>query len=91
MVWFNLGMHHVPHTGDLPNTVYTLAHAAAVLEPFNYFERNPSSSTRQQIRINCEDGQVGSLETFGALSGNCSIALVGPFALAFPRLPVPFD
>ena len=24
VVWFNLGMHHIPHTGDLPNTVSIL-------------------------------------------------------------------
>ena len=25
VLWFNLGMHHVPHTGDLPNTVFSTA------------------------------------------------------------------
>lgn len=26
VIWFNLGMHHVPHTGDLANTVSARRH-----------------------------------------------------------------
>lgn len=68
-------MHHIPHTGDLPNTLFTNAHAGIILEPLNYFESNPSRATKQQIKIN---GELDSakIETFGADSANCSVDLV---------------
>lgn len=50
VVWFNLGMHHVPHTGDLPNTVFTTAQSAVHFMPVNYFEGDVSRRTRQMVR-----------------------------------------
>ncbi|KAF2646794.1 amine oxidase catalytic domain-containing protein [Massarina eburnea CBS 473.64] len=52
VLWFNLGMHHIPHTGDLPNTIMTSAHSALRIEPLNYLEYDPSIATSQQIRVN---------------------------------------
>ena len=37
VVWFNLGLHHIPGTQDLPNTVFTSAHTAVQIVPSNYF------------------------------------------------------
>ncbi|KAF2729263.1 amine oxidase catalytic domain-containing protein [Polyplosphaeria fusca] len=52
VLWFNLGMHHVPHTGDLPNTMFTQAHAAMRFEPFNYLDGgDPSVGSVQQERV----------------------------------------
>ncbi|KAH7128703.1 copper amine oxidase, partial [Dendryphion nanum] len=56
VLWFNLGMHHVPHTGDLPNTIMTTAHSSMRLEPFNYLLGDPSIGTAQQVRIDKETG-----------------------------------
>ncbi|KAF1951643.1 amine oxidase catalytic domain-containing protein [Byssothecium circinans] len=56
VLWFNLGMHHIPHTGDLPNTIMTSAHSALRIEPLNYIEYDPSIATSQQIRINQTSG-----------------------------------
>ncbi|KAL5466384.1 hypothetical protein PMIN07_003676 [Paraphaeosphaeria minitans] len=70
VLWFNLGMHHVPHTGDLPNTDMTSAHSAMRLEPLNYLLNDPSIQTSQQVRVNHTSGEV---ETFDAQMANCSV------------------
>ncbi|KAK3690111.1 amine oxidase catalytic domain-containing protein [Podospora appendiculata] len=65
VVWLNLGMHHVPHTGDLPNTVMTTAHAGVQFMPSNYFDIDQSRSTVNMVRINYKDGKATAVETFG--------------------------
>ena len=42
VMWVNLGVHHIPHTGDLPNTVFTTAHTAIQIAPSNYFKYDQS-------------------------------------------------
>ncbi|PVI02589.1 amine oxidase catalytic domain-containing protein [Periconia macrospinosa] len=52
VVWFNLGMHHVPTTIDLPNTLMSVAHSAVRIEPMNYLDGDASTATYQQVRVN---------------------------------------
>jgi primary-amine oxidase len=67
-------MHHIPHTGDLPNTMMTQAHSAIHIEPLNYLEDgDPSVATAQAIKVLYSNGTV---ETFGAESAQCSVDLV---------------
>ncbi|TWU71601.1 hypothetical protein ED733_003204 [Metarhizium rileyi] len=73
VLWFNLGMHHAPHTGDLPNTISTSAHSAFIIEPFNYLHLDPSRATSQQVRLNHKDGKVQSVETFGSKNITCQV------------------
>ncbi|KAI7777849.1 hypothetical protein LA080_002972 [Diaporthe eres] len=76
VVWFNLGMHHMPHTGDLPNTLFSTAHSAITIEPFNYLPGDPSRATTQQVRINSiPGGGNGSVTSFGAKPVTCSTQL----------------
>jgi primary-amine oxidase len=70
VLWFNLGMHHIPHTGDLPNTLMTSAHSAIRLEPLNYLPGDASVATAQQVRVVHETGEV---KTFGASGATCSV------------------
>ncbi|KUI65756.1 Amiloride-sensitive amine oxidase [copper-containing] [Cytospora mali] len=76
VVWFNLGMHHVPHTGDLPNTVFTTAHSGITIMPSNYFEIDQSRSTVNMVRIKYNEGVTTDVETFGQkeTSGTCDIS-----------------
>lgn len=69
-------MHHMPHTGDLPNTVFSTAHSAMTIEPFNYLPGDPSRATTQQIRINSDSGGNRSVTEFGAKHVTCSVDLV---------------
>ncbi|KAH8152383.1 uncharacterized protein LAJ45_03223 [Morchella importuna] len=56
VVWFNLGMHHVPHTGDLPNTVFTTGQSSVFLSPHNYLLGDPSRFTSQQVEVRFTPG-----------------------------------
>ncbi|KAK4186305.1 putative copper amine oxidase [Podospora australis] len=75
VLWLNLGMHHIPHTGDLPNTVMTTAHSGIQFMPSNYFDGDLSRRTVNQVRINYENGTATEIETFGqfkaAEDGSC--------------------
>lgn len=67
-------MHHMPHTGDLPNTVFSTAHSAITIAPFNYLAGDPSRATTQQVRINSvPGGGNGSVTNFGAKPVTCSV------------------
>ncbi|KAF2022351.1 amine oxidase catalytic domain-containing protein [Aaosphaeria arxii CBS 175.79] len=69
VLWFNLGMHHMPHTGDLPNTMFTAAHTAVRFEPLNYLEGDPSVASNQQVRVTYnEDGTEAGREEFGKVT-----------------------
>jgi len=72
VLWINLGMHHIPHTGYLPNTLVTSAHSAVRLEPMNYLLGGPSTATAQQVKVPYDDArQIDNLEEFGAQMVNC--------------------
>jgi primary-amine oxidase len=73
VMWLNLGMHHVPHTGDLPNTVFTTAHSGIQFAPSNYFLMDQSRSTVEMVRINYNNGTVTELDTFGQNDAVCSL------------------
>lgn len=72
VLWFNLGMHHMPHTGDLPNTVFTTAHSAMIISPFNYLAGDPSRATKQQVEIAIAQDKPTTIKTWGAKTGTCS-------------------
>lgn len=63
VLWFNLGMHHVPHTGDNPNTVFRTAQSSMIISPHNYLLRDPSRLSRQQVRINYGPSITGENRT----------------------------
>ncbi|KXJ85223.1 copper amine oxidase [Microdochium bolleyi] len=72
VVWFNLGMHHMPHTGDLPNTVFTTAHSAVIISPFNYLRGDPSRASKQQVEIALSENNPATVKTWGAQAATCS-------------------
>jgi primary-amine oxidase len=75
VVWFNLGMHHMPHTGDLPNTVFTTAYSAMTIEPFNYNAGDPSMATSQRVLL--KSSETGAeITRYGAVEGTCPIDVV---------------
>lgn len=55
----------VPHTGDLPNTVFTTAHSGVQFMPSNYFAIDQSRKTVNQVRINYSNGTTTAVNTFG--------------------------
>ncbi|KAJ7479846.1 copper amine oxidase [Mycena latifolia] len=73
VLWLNLGMHHVPHTGDIPTTVFTTAQSAFIISPHNYFLNDASRATRQMVRIDYNSSGVQLVKEFG---GNIPSGLV---------------
>ncbi|KAI8936065.1 hypothetical protein NX059_007565 [Plenodomus lindquistii] len=73
VVWFNLGMHYMPHSGDLPNTMFTAAHSAMRFEPLNYLDGDPSVASYQQVRVRYDDdGNIADREEFGKVIEPCT-------------------
>ncbi|CEP23019.1 Abp1 [Cyberlindnera jadinii] len=53
--WFNLALHHLPNTQDIPNTIYSTAQSSIIFTPFNYFDTEQSRDTLQQMYYTYED------------------------------------
>lgn len=78
VLWFNLGMHHVPHSGDLPNTVMSTAQSSVVLTPHNYLPGDPSRQTVQQVEVVFDGQKTRPVEVrqFGKKEmGGCRVEL----------------
>jgi primary-amine oxidase len=50
-LYFNLGMHHVPDTYDLPDTVFSGAASGITIRPVNYLPTDASRASRNQVKI----------------------------------------
>ncbi|CAL1528470.1 unnamed protein product [Lymnaea stagnalis] len=49
VAWVTLGIHHIPHTEDLPVTTTPGKHATFHLLPYNYFSECPSMMSRDAV------------------------------------------
>ncbi|KAB8209259.1 hypothetical protein BDV34DRAFT_188801 [Aspergillus parasiticus] len=70
-------MHHVPHTGDLPNTVFTTAHSRVQFTPLNYLAGDPSRQTVNMVRVNYANGSATAVKTFGQAEEVCTVPITG--------------
>ncbi|CAK1365442.1 unnamed protein product [Cercospora beticola] len=65
VVWFNLGMHHIPTTSDLPNTLTSVGRSSIKFLPHDLFSAGQSRQTINRIRVNYDGDRVSGIETFG--------------------------
>jgi primary-amine oxidase len=73
VLYFNLGMHHIPNTADLPNTVTTKAVSSIIIAPQNYFISDVSRRTIHQVQLDYdENSTVTNLNIFGAKLPTCA-------------------
>jgi primary-amine oxidase len=77
-------MHHVPHTGDLPNTVFTTAQAGVAISPHNYLMGDPSRVMSHVVHID-KTGEVPTAEIYGGEVATCAVDMVSTVPL--PELP----
>ncbi|KAK7973351.1 hypothetical protein PG988_007485 [Apiospora saccharicola] len=47
VIYFNVGSHHVPHSGDLPNTLMHTSASSVLFAPHNFADRDPSRESVQ--------------------------------------------
>ncbi|XP_012936900.1 putative amine oxidase [copper-containing] [Aplysia californica] len=59
VLWVSVGMHHIPHTEDLPNTPTVGTEATVSLLPYNFFNECPSVGSRDSVRV---DGKETGLQ-----------------------------
>lgn len=55
--WFNLALHHLPNTQDIPNTIFSTAESGIIFTPFNYFDTEQSRDTLQQLYYEYETSE----------------------------------
>ncbi|KAL6922703.1 hypothetical protein FSST1_006729 [Fusarium sambucinum] len=71
--YFNLGMHHLPNTADVPNTVTTKAVSSMMISPQNYFSGDISRRTMHQVRVSYnEKSNVTGVKMFGIKQPTCA-------------------
>ncbi|XP_046581510.1 putative amine oxidase [copper-containing] [Haliotis rubra] len=55
VLWASVGIHHIPHTEDLPVTPTVGGHLGIYLLPFNYFQECPSMASRDSVRLELKE------------------------------------
>ena len=55
VIYFNLGSHHVPHSGDIPNTLMHTSATSVMFAPFNFHDRDASRRSVQGVRLELGD------------------------------------
>lgn len=51
VAWVTLGKQHLPQTEHLPNTVTVGGQLSFFVQPFNYFDEDPSMRSNDAVRI----------------------------------------
>ncbi|EMC99114.1 hypothetical protein BAUCODRAFT_59376, partial [Baudoinia panamericana UAMH 10762] len=51
VIYFNVGAHHVPHSGDIPNTLMHTSSSSVMFVPHNFADRDPSRKSVQGVRL----------------------------------------
>ncbi|XP_052068796.1 putative amine oxidase [copper-containing] [Mytilus californianus] len=55
VAWITMGIHHIPHTEDLPVTPTPGMELSFYLLPYNYFDEDPAISSLNAVRIEPKD------------------------------------
>ena len=68
VVYFNVGVHHISNSQDVPNTLMHWSGTSAMFVPHNYFDREPSRESAQGVRVRMQrDGKgENDVKYFGA-------------------------
>jgi primary-amine oxidase len=55
VLYFNLGSHHIPHSGDIPNTLMHTSASSVMFTPFNFHDRDASRRRVQGVKLELGD------------------------------------
>nr|KAI8755816.1 putative amine oxidase copper-containing [Biomphalaria glabrata] len=69
--WVTVGVHHIPHTEDIPNTPTVGTQATISLMPYNYFPECPSVGSRDAVRADAIKDSVVFQDYNISLSSQC--------------------
>lgn len=59
VLYFNVGAHHVPHSGDIPNTLMHTSATSMMFVPHNFADRDPSRESVQGVRLQLKGSKSG--------------------------------
>ncbi|KAK5109943.1 hypothetical protein LTR62_006432 [Meristemomyces frigidus] len=59
VVYFNLGAHHIPHSGDIPNTLMHTSSSSVMFVPHNFADADPSRQSVQGVRLQLKGHKSG--------------------------------
>jgi len=65
VVFFNLGSHHVPHSGDIPNTLMHTSGSSVMFVPHNWADSDPSRDSAQGVKVSFGEDRPTLVERFG--------------------------
>ena len=70
VVYFNLGAHHVPHSGDIPNTLMHTSASSVMFVPHNFADRDPSRESVQGVRLQLKGEKSGGFAGQESVNGD---------------------
>lgn len=59
VIYFNVGAHHIPHSGDIPNTLMHTSATGVMFVPHNFNDRDPSRESVQGVRLQLKGKNSG--------------------------------
>ena len=68
VAWVTIGMMHIPHSEDVPNTATPGSSASFLLRPFNFFKEDPSMASYDGVLIKPSDSGA-KVDSFGTPTG----------------------
>ncbi|CZT12547.1 related to copper amine oxidase [Rhynchosporium graminicola] len=79
VIWFNLGTHHIPHSGDIPNTLMTTSASSVMFSPHNYHTRDRSRALTNGVKIEVQEAGESKIQFYGSteVSPEVNAKLVG--------------
>ncbi|KAF2835986.1 amine oxidase catalytic domain-containing protein [Patellaria atrata CBS 101060] len=66
VVYFNLGTHHIPHSGDIPNTLEHTSSSSVMFIPHNFHDRDPSRESSHGVKLEKDESGRSTVKYFGA-------------------------
>jgi primary-amine oxidase len=64
VLYVNVGSHHVPHSGDVPNTLMHTSASSVMFVPHNFADRDPSRESVQGVRFQMKGTKSGGYPGF---------------------------
>ena len=59
VLYINCGSHHIPHSGDIPNTLMHTSATGVMFVPHNFADRDPSRESVQGVRLQLKGKNSG--------------------------------
>ena len=78
MIYFNLGNHHLAHSGDIPNTLMHTSASSVIFSPHNFHDRDVSRRSSQGVRVDTTESKEARYYG-GRYKNDIHVGLVGVY------------